>query len=197
MIQGLVKYFVRGLLTLVPITLTVYVAYIVFVTIDGWVNVEYLLDRRIPGVGVAVTVVVITLTGLLASSFWARWIFGLADKLFRNVPIVKLLYTSLKDLIGAFVGDQRRFDRPVIVRPVEDSEVQFIGFETRERLTDFGMDDHAAVYVPWSYNFGGNVLLIPRSRVRPLDLDGVAAMTFVLSGGVTGRTARPLPGNGR
>jgi uncharacterized membrane protein len=189
-LQGFIKYFVRGLLILVPITLTVYVAYFVFVTIDGWINVESLLDQRIPGVGVALTVVLITLTGLLASSVWARWIFGLTDKLFRKLPVVKLLYTSLKDLIGAFVGEQRRFDRPVLVLPVEDAEGQFVGVETRGRLNEFGMDDHAAVYVPWSYNFGGNVILVPRSRVRPLDLDGVSAMTFVLSGGVTGRSAK-------
>jgi uncharacterized membrane protein len=188
-LQGFIKYFLRGLLTLVPITLTVYVAYFVFVTIDGWINVESLLDRRIPGVGVALTVVLITLTGVLASTFWARWIFGLTDRLFRKLPIVKLLYTSLNDLIGAFVGEQRRFDRPVLVRPVEDAEVQFVGFETRRRLNEFGMYDHAAGYVPWFYNFGGNVILVPRSRVRPLNFDGVSAMTFVLSGGVTGRSA--------
>jgi uncharacterized membrane protein len=190
MLQRVVTYFFRGLLTLVPIIATGYAAYFLFVTVDDWVNLEGLLNRRIPGAGVALTIVFITVAGMLASSIWTRWLFRLTDRAFRRLPLVKLLYSSLTDLVGAFVGEKKRFDRPVLVRPVPDADFALVGFETRDSLAAFDLADHAAVYVPQAYNFGGTVLLVPRSRVTPLAIDGVTAMTFALSGGVSGQ----LPG---
>lgn len=187
MLQRVVRYFFRGLLVLVPITVTAYAAYLVFTTVDEWINVQALLGRRLPGAGVAVTVVLITATGLLASSFWTRWMFKWTDRVFRRLPLIKLLYTSLNDLVGAFVGERKRFERPVLVRPMADADLAFVGFETRDNLADFDLADHAAVYVPQAYNFGGIVVLVPRSRVQPLAIDGVSAMTFALSGGVSGK----------
>jgi uncharacterized membrane protein len=186
MLQRFLRHFFRGLLILVPIAVSAYVVYLVFVTMDNWINLEFLLDRRIPGAGVAITIVLITVTGVLASNIWTRWLFKLTDRVFRRLPLVKLLYSSLNDLIGAFVGEKKRFERPVLVRPVADAEFALVGFETRDDLLCFGLADHAAVYVPQAYNFGGTVLLVPRSRVAPLEIDGVTAMTFALSGGVSG-----------
>ena len=192
MLKSIVRYFLRGLLILVPIVATAYAVYLVFVTVDDWINLDVLLDRRIPGVGVALTVVLITVTGLLASSVWTRWFFKLTDRIFRRLPLVKLLYASVNDLVGAFVGEKKRFERPVLVRPFDGAEFAMIGFETRDSLAGIGLADHAAVYIPQAYNFGGNVLLLPRSRIRPLGIDGVTAMTLVLSGGVSGQ----LPDSG-
>jgi len=191
-LKSIVRYFLRGLLILVPIVATAYAVYLVFVTVDDWINLDVLLDRRIPGVGVALTVVLITVTGLLASSVWTRWFFKLTDRIFRRLPLVKLLYASVNDLVGAFVGEKKRFERPVLVRPFDGAEFAMIGFETRDSLAGIGLADHAAVYIPQAYNFGGNVLLLPRSRIRPLGIDGVTAMTLVLSGGVSGQ----LPDSG-
>jgi uncharacterized membrane protein len=191
MLQRIIGYFFRGLLILVPTAVTAYVVYVVFATVDEWVNLDFLLDRRVPGAGVAITLLLITVTGLLASSIWTRWLFKLTDRLFRRLPLIKLLYASLNDLIGAFVGEKKRFERPVLVRPMAGAEFSLLGFETRDSLQGLGLEGHAAVYVPQAYNFGGTVLLVPRSQVRPLGIDGVTAMTFALSGGVSGT----LPGS--
>jgi uncharacterized membrane protein len=194
LLQSAARFFLRGLLVLVPIVLTAYAVYLVFITVDDWVNLEPLLDRRIPGAGVALTFVLITITGVLASSIWTRWLFGLTDRLFRRLPLVKLLYTSLNDLVGAFVGEKKRFEHPVLVRPIENADLALVGFATREDLAGCDLAGHAAVYVPQAYNFGGTVLLVPQSRITPLAVDGVSAMTFALSGGVSGAISTTTKG---
>jgi uncharacterized membrane protein len=97
---------------------------------------------------------------------------------------VKLIYTSLKDLIDAFVGDKKRFDRPVAVE--FPGAGYALGFITREDLALPGFEGTSAVYFPQSYNFAGNVLLVGRERIRPLDADSSLVMTFIVSGGVSG-----------
>lgn len=191
MLQNLARYFVRGLLVLAPVVLTTYVVWLVFTSIDSWINVEALLDRRIPGAGVVVTLAAIVLTGFLASNVLTRWVFREADRWFSKLPVIKLLYVSMKDLVGAFVGDRKKFDRPVRFRPADDGDVELVGFLTRESLIDIGLPDHASIYVPMAYNMGGATMLVPRARLEPLELDGASAMTFALSGGVSGA------GNGR
>jgi len=139
----------------------------------------------IPGVGLAITLAGIFLIGLLASNFAGRWFFSLIDRLFNRLPLVKLLYSSLKDFIGAFAGDKKSFDKPALVELTPGGPLA-VGFITRESLDLLGLADHVAVYFPQSYNFAGSVLIIPADRVRPLDLDSSEAMAFVVSGGVTG-----------
>lgn len=191
MIQALFKYFLRGLLVVTPVAVTAWVVYLVFTTIDAWVNVGPLLDRRIPGVGFALTILAITLIGLLASLYATRWLFRGLDTVLTRLPFVKLLYTSLKDLIEAFVGDRKRFDVPVLVKLDESGDgLAIIGFMTRSDLAALGLPDRVAVYFPQSYNFAGNVIIVPRDRVRALDVEATAAMAFIVSGGVSG------PGSG-
>jgi len=99
---------------------------------------------------------------------------------------VKLVYTSLKDIVGAFVGEKKKFNRPVLVALTKGGDVATIGFVTRNGLTELGLADHVAVYVPQAYNIGGNVVVVPSDRVTPLDADPAKVMTFIVSGGVTG-----------
>jgi uncharacterized membrane protein len=194
LLQSLVKYFVRGLIVLAPIALTAYVAWIVFSAIDGWINP--LLERRIPGAGLLVTLAVIILTGFLASNVATKWLFVAADRAFGQLPVVKLLYTSLKDLVGAFVGDRKKFDRPVRFRPTPDSNVTLMGFLTREALPELGLADHVAVYVPMAFNVGGYMMIVPAARIEPVPLDGATAMTFALSGGVSQQAEPTASGSG-
>lgn len=186
MFNALVKNFFRGTLFVVPVAATLYVVYFIVVTIDGWVNVESLLDRRVPGAGFVLTVTMITLVGFLAGNIATRWLFGLLDRMLARLPLIKLLYTSIKDLIGAFVGEERRFDRPVLVSLGDGVDTAVIGFQTRDDLSAFGIPGHAAVYFPQSYNFAGNLLVVPKSRISPLDTDSPTLMTLIVSGGVSG-----------
>lgn len=188
-IEAVARAFARGLLFVVPIAATVYVFWFVFAKVDAWINVERLLNRRVPGAGLALTLVIITLVGFLAGNITTRWLFrGLEDLLVRT-PLVKLLYGSVKDLIGAFVGEKKSFDRPVGVRLGSAPDVETVGFVTRDETSGLGLDDRVAVYLPQAYNFGGIVVLVPRSRVRVLDAEPSAVMAFAMSGGISGEVA--------
>ena len=185
-LRSLAKYFLRGLIIVVPIAVTAIAVRWMFVEIDTWINVERLLNRKVPGAGLVLTAVAITLVGFLASNFATRWVFLALEDLLERTPLVKLVYTSLKDIVGAFVGEQKKFNRPVLVALARGGDVATIGFVTRSGLAELGLAEHVAVYVPQAYNIGGNVVVVPSDRVTPLDADPAKVMTFIVSGGVTG-----------
>ena len=175
----LLKNFLRGLVIVVPIALTVYVVYQTLVSIDR------LLNLKTPGLGIAVIILATILIGALASTFLIRRFLRLTEVVFTRAPIVRLIYSAIKDLLEAFVGDKRRFDRPVAVSLTDGSDVRVLAFLTREDLSPLPMSDHVAVYVPFSYTWDGCLLLVPRSRVQPLDMDSAAVMSMAVSGGVS------------
>ena len=138
-----------------------------------------------PGVGVAVIVLAIILIGALASNFVIRRILHLTDSIFTRAPLVRILYSAIKDLLEAFVGNKRRFDRPVMISMTEGGEVRFFGFVTREDMSDVALPDHVAVYLPFSYTWDGSLVIVPKSRVQPLQADSASIMALVVSGGVS------------
>lgn len=176
----IVRSFFEGLILLVPILTSIYIVYLVFVSVDG------LLGLSIPGAGFLLTMVLITLIGFLASHFFTRTLFQYLEKLFIKLPLVKILYTSVKDLLGAFVGDKKSFDKPVLVKLAKDGSVKTLGFITRDSLEKFGLKAHVAVYLPQSYNFAGNLLVVPKAMVTPLAAESSEVMAFLVSGGVSG-----------
>jgi uncharacterized membrane protein len=175
------KYFLQGLLVVVPLAVTAYVLYRIFLAIDG------LLGFKIPGVGFLVTLFLITFVGFLASHLIPKRVFRMFDQWIGSLPFVKLLYSSIKDLLEAFVGKKKTFDRPVMVTLVKESPAKVIGFVTAESLEHLGIRDSVAVYLPQSYNFAGNLIIFPKDHVQPLNKDGADVMAFVMSGGVSGR----------
>ena len=177
--KTLFGYFWRGCLVLLPAAATVYIAYLIFRTID------HMIPIGIPGLGFALTVVVITLGGFLTSNVVGRAVLDVIERWLTSVPLAKLIYTSIRDLINAFVGDKKRFDVPVAVT-VSPNGARVLGFVTRDGLARLGMPDHVAVYFPQSYNFAGYLLLVPRTAVEPLPVPASEVMTFIVSGGVSG-----------
>lgn len=175
----LFNYFFKGVVLLAPLAFTVYVCVRVFATIDGWLGIP------IPGVGFVATVVLITAFGFLASSFLTRRMLAMVEGVLERLPFVRLLYSSTKDLLNAFVGEKRRFDKPVLVAPFASGEARALGFVTQETLATMGMREHVAVYLPQSYNFAGSLLIFPTSAVTPLDAESADVMAFIVSGGVT------------
>ncbi|HEY0714452.1 MAG TPA: DUF502 domain-containing protein [Polyangia bacterium] len=179
------KYFVRGCVALAPVALTAYILYLIFTFADD------LLPFRVPGLGIAVAAAVITLVGYLTSNVIGRGVLEVADRVLSRLPLVKLIYASLKDLIGAF-GDRKSFKQPVSVALVPDKSVRTLGFITRDDLAVLGLTQHVAVYLPQAYNFAGNLIIVPRDRVELLAVSPSEAMTFIVSGGVSGlASARP------
>lgn len=183
--RKLVNYFIKGLVIFVPMALTIFVFVWAFTSLDSifqrWISV--------PGLGILLIVVVICLIGFLASNFVGKRLFGLVERIFTGLPLVKLLYSAVKDMIEAFAGDKRSFDKPVIATIGPGGAAKVVGFITRESLDHLGLKDHVAVYMPQSYNFAGNVVLLPKEAVKPLDIESSQAMAFIVSGGVSGGSA--------
>jgi uncharacterized membrane protein len=127
----------------------------------------------------------LTLLGFVASSVIGRRAVSLAEGVLRRVPLVKLLYRALKDLVGAFVGERKGFDRPVVVQLSEGGPV-VLGFITRENVALEGLESHVAVYLPQAYNFAGNLVFMRRSSLKPLDVKSSELMSFIISGGIAG-----------
>jgi uncharacterized membrane protein len=178
----IVKNFLRGLVIVVPIALTIYLFYIAFERIDTLVKLP------VPGAGFALTVLLMILVGALASNFFVRKFLQLTDVLFTKAPLVRLIYAAIRDLMEAFVGDQKRFNQPVAVTLFES--VRTVGFMTQDDLGFLSMPGYVAVYLPFSYSVAGSLVMVPSTRVERLSVDSAALMALVISGGVS-RVATP------
>jgi len=181
--KKLMNYFIKGLLIFIPIALTVFLLVWAFGSLDKLLR--DLLRIQLPGLGLLLTVVLIFVIGFLASNFLGRKLFELVESVFKKVPLVKLLFSAVKDMIEALAGEKRSFDKPVVAAVVPGAAAKVVGFVTRESLENLGLSDYVAVYLPQSYNFAGNVLLFPKEAVKPLDIPSSEAMAFIVSGGVS------------
>ncbi len=179
-LRKIARYFFSGTLFIVPLVATGYFIFWSFAQLDGLLNLPY------PGLGFLIIFGVITLFGYLTSNFAVRTATDWFDHLMNKIPLVKLIYSSLKDLIGAFVGDKRKFNKPVLVSINKENNLNQIGFVTQEDLSNLGLPDMVAVYFPHSYAFSGNHFLVPKASIKPLTISGPAAMKFIVSGGISG-----------
>lgn len=182
--RRIVNYFLQGLIFLVPITLTLWAAGSTFLAIDR--GIGRLIRLPIPGIGFLVALVAVTVFGMLASNFFTRRLLQFFERQIDRLPLLKLIHTSLKDLMSAFVGEKRRFNKPVMVDLSSDGHVKALGFVTRDTMERYGRPDEVAVYFPQAYNFAGQVVIVPRTAVTAIALESSEVMTFVVSGGVSG-----------
>ena len=180
--RTLTRSFAQGLLVLAPVAITIWVVVFTVTTLDKWLN------TRIPGLGIVIAAAGITLIGYLAGNVVGDKLISALESGMRRVPLVRILYNSLRDLFGAFVGSKRKFDKPVAVE-VSKHGLKVLGFLTNERFDDPHLAGHVSVYLPESYNFAGNLIVVPRERVHLLDADGAEFMAFIVSGGVTDMSA--------
>ena len=179
-LRFLIQSFLNGLLVLAPVAVTAWILVKLFKSIDELLPLP---ESVAPGVGFALVIVIVIAVGVLASNLLAAQALEVSDRLLARVPFVKLVYNSIKDLTEAFVGREKRFDRPVVVSLA--GEIEMIGFVTRDDLGELGLAERIAVYIPQSYNFAANLVIVPRTRVRPLDKPPGEVMAFVISGGLT------------
>jgi uncharacterized membrane protein len=179
------RYFLQGLLLIGPMVITIYIISALFRWLDGMVPSLFNVQLY-PGVGILIILSFILVLGYVASSFLTRSLISILESYIKRVPLINLLYSSTQDVMGAFVGDKKKFDHPVLVKMKENTDIYRIGFITRDELSALGLKDHVAIYFPHSYNISGNLYLIPSSRVTHLDISSAEAMKFVVSGGVAG-----------
>ena len=190
--KTILNYFLQGLLITVPITVTFVVLIQAIVWIDNLIPVHLPIsipgyfDFEIPGIGILVLFIVVTIFGYFASNLVANPFFHMMEKLLGKTPLLKIIYTSMKDLVEAFVGEKKRFTKPVLVTVNLQPAIQRIGFVTENDLTRLGIEStKLAVYLPFSYGFNGQLLIVESANVRQLDVSGTEMMKFIISGGVT------------
>lgn len=176
--RRILTYFFRGLLFVVPIALTIYVITLFIQFLDG------ILPIPVPGLGILIMLVFVTFVGFLASIFITKPLFEIFERWVFKIPLINILYTSIKDLMSAFVGDKKKFNTPVIVKLSES--VSRLGFITQDNLSSLEEEHLVAIYFPHSYNFSGNLFLVPRENVRILkNVRSTDVMKFIVSGGVS------------
>lgn len=180
-IQPLLRYFLRGLLLVTPISLTVYI----IVEMVKWT--DSLLPISIPGLGLLTVLVATALIGYLANTIFAKPFFEMFNGLLKKIPIVGFIYTSINELATAFVGDKKKFDTPVLVPFDEQGILLKPGFITHKDLEEIGLPGKVTVYLPHSYNFSGNVFIVDRARLILLDGGNTDVMKYIVSGGVSGK----------
>lgn len=172
----------KGLLIVVPAAVTIWMFRLAFTFLDG------LLRFPVPGMGFVVTLAIVVAIGALGSTFLFSRLWDWCEEIIGRVPVAKLVYFSLKDFVGAFVGEKKGFNRPVMVSLGGEADVKVLGFATAEDLDVPGTEGFVAVYLQQSYNFAGNLVLVPRDRVTPLPPEESARwLSFIVSGGVAGK----------
>lgn len=186
--KTLLKYFAQGLLVTVPLAITVYVLYRVFFFVANLLGkVGLLIHPYIdPVIILSIIFASLILLGWLASSVIFQTLFRLFEKTIEHAPVVKHIYSPIKDFMGAFVGAKKKFTKPVLVLTNPAAGIEEMGFITHEDMQDFGLKEKVAVYMPHSYAFSGRLFIVPKENIKPIsDVTGAEAMKFIVSGGVT------------
>jgi uncharacterized membrane protein len=190
--KKLLNHFFQGLLFIVPIAVTFWVLLKSIIWIDSLlpfqipISIPGFPQIEIPGLGLLAIFFIVTVVGYFGTKYIRNPFFTYVERLIEKAPLGKLIYTSVKDLITAFVGEKKRFNHPVMVKFQKDSETYRIGFITNDDLSQIGMAaEQVAVYFPFSYSFTGELIIVPRENVKPVNASGADMMKFIISGGVT------------
>ena len=189
--RALLNYLIKGLLIVLPIGLSVFIVIWAVTTVDSWVNVNNILgvnpvtgeSQNIPGLGLVLVVGIILMAGIFVTYFVTEPMYNWFQRMMDKLPIVKFIYSSIKDLTEAFVGDEKKFSHPVLVEV--EGDLKRIGFLTQGDLTSIGLPGESIVYFPFSYSFAGQVYVVKNEKMKPLEMSAADAMKLVVSGGVS------------
>ena len=177
----LLRYFFQGIIIVSPIAVTAWAAYSIF----------DIIDTQIPsmprGVGFLIVVGSLVVLGWLGSTFFVwRFLISFFDSILERTPFLKFIYGSVKDVVESFMGDKKKFTKPVLVKMRIQPEVFQVGFITQKDLSKIGLNGKMAVYLPHSYAVSGFLVIVDAANVFPLEINPADAMKMAVSGGVTG-----------
>lgn len=190
--KRLQKIFLQGFVTFLPIALTIYIIYAGIAIVDSFLGdtLRQILPIYIPGLGFLLTILLILLLGFMLNNLIAGGVFQRIEQRLTQVPFIKAIYSPLRDLMNLFSkgGGPGGLQKVVLV-DMGDSGVRVLGLVTRENFHDIpaieqNAGDRVAVYVPMSYGLGGFTLMVPRSRMTPLDMPIEKAMSLAITGWV-------------
>jgi len=188
LVKGFVNYFFKGLLFLAPIAITIWAILELFYLIDGLLQgfIDKYLGMHIPGLGLLILLLLITFIGFIGSTIIFRPLVTYFDKLMARAPLIKIIYTAVKDLVSAFVGQKKRFTEPVLVQLDSASNIEKLGFITNKDLSVIGIsNEKVAVYLPHSYAWSGNLIVVSSKYVKHIQASSTEVMKFIISAGVT------------
>lgn len=185
--KRIISYFLQGALIISPLAITGYILYKIFYFVDGLFidQLTKLIGFKIPGLGIILIFIILTLLGFIAHTIIARPFKVLYARLMDRAPLLKTIYTSLNDLFSAFVGKERKFNIPVMVLINKENDIWRMGFMTQKSMVEFGIEKMVPVYFPHSYNFSGELNIVPETSIKRLNLPPAEVMKFIVSGGVT------------
>ena len=177
----ILRYFLQGIIIISPIAVTVWAAYSIF----------DIIDTRIPyvprGVGFLIIISSLIIIGWLGSTFFIwKFLINFFDSVLERTPFLKFIYSSVKDVVESFMGDKKKFTKPVLVKIRINPEIFQIGFITQNDLAKIGLIDKVAVYLPHSYAVSGVLVIVDIANVSAIDMNPSDAMKMVVSGGMTG-----------
>lgn len=197
------KYFITGLLVLVPLAITGWVLKLVITTMDQsllfvparWQPLA-LFGFDIPGLGTILTVLIVFLTGLLASNLVGNYVVRVWEKMLQRIPIVNSLYSSVKQVSDTLFSSSGNAFRKAVLVPYPHQGSWTIAFLTGVPGGDVAnhlVGDFVSVYVPTTPNpTSGFFLMMPRSAVIELDMNVDAALKYIVSMGVVAPDSMPV-----
>jgi len=181
------QYFFRGLITFLPLALTVYVLFL-FVTWTEGVAMALIRpvigDFYLPGLGIVLGAALIVGLGFLISQPYTARLLSWVELPFTNLPVVKSIYSSLKNFADYFAPHEKDAQQVVLLR-MPGGELSTVGLVTRQSMTGLArglneLEDHVAVYLPMGYMIGGYTVFVPRSWTTPIDMTVEEAMRSAL-----------------
>lgn len=186
-VKNFISHCVQGLIIVAPIFITVFVFYKVFDFVRSTNPFPQIVNTYLdPFIILIGTIIFIYLIGLLSASIIFTPVYVRLEKGVERVPLIRVVYSAVKDLFSAFVGNKRKFNRPVLVTIDKANDIKQIGFVTQTDLTNMSMDkDLISVYLPFSYGLNGKLIIIHKDSIQPLDASATEVMKFIISGGVT------------
>jgi uncharacterized membrane protein len=191
--KALGKLFLKGLAVVIPVALTLAILWWLATSAEQLMGaiLKFTLPTGwyVPGMGLVSGLALIALIGLLSHVLIFQKLFLLAEAIFNRLPLVKTIYTAIKDFIGYLNPDKKNEMDKVVMVQLPGQSFQLIGFVTREQFDDLpftpAADNPVAVYMPMSYQVGGYTLFLARNCLTPLDMPFEQAMRLVLTGAVT------------
>ena len=185
--------FLQGLFAILPVALTVYLVYWLATSAEAVLGqaMRFVIGdaHYVPGLGVLAGLLITLGIGLLLRIWLFRKVFLLGETLLQKIPGIKSLYGSIRDMVGFFdASKQKEFDKTVMVA-FDDGNTRLMGLVTREDFRDLpegiGDEQTVAVYLPMSYQLGGFTVMVPKARIRPVDMKVDEAMQFLLTAAVS------------
>ena len=185
------RIFVTGLLTLIPAVATIYLLVWLFGVIDRMFGKPLRLlmpdETYLAGTGIVVAIAVVFGVGLLMHGVLFRQLFRRVEAALLALPLVRSIYSAVRDLIGLF-GRSNGPAMQVVQVTFPGTNWKLLGFVTRDEFTDLpagvGAPSEIAVYLPMSYQVGGYTVVLPRESVRPVAMSREDAMKFILTAGL-------------